>query len=55
MFFKNKAKNCKHVYNIETNLYCMAFTSPCCPLAQVPLHNTGVTFGTGGQNDMKKQ
>ena len=32
MFFKNKVKNGKHVYNIEnlnikTNLDCMAFTS----------------------------
>ena len=32
MFFKNKVKNGKHVYNIEnlnikTNLYYMAFTS----------------------------
>ena len=26
MFFKNKVKNGKHVYNIETNLFCMAFT-----------------------------
>ena len=51
MFFKNKVKNGKHVYNIEnlnikTNLDCMAFTS------LLSINSSSFTFIYGSSQDV---